>query len=151
MTIKEAIGQNIRRHRQVLQLSQEALGAQLEAFLGKPWKRQAVHSAEQGRRDFRAVDLLAFCMALEVTPSVLMLPGGTVNLPSGRTLEAPYDFGNWLGSEPGLMAEAAEREGSLVEQLAEQQVSLLKALRKAEEVSRHAAEYLEQQHGSEDK
>ena len=65
-TINQLIGGCIRRHRETLRLTGTALGERLEVYLGEPWTRQTVYEAESGRRAFRASDLIALAMALDV-------------------------------------------------------------------------------------
>lgn len=87
MKLEEAIGRKLGWLRQVNGLSQAQLGEALGRYLEKPWTRQAVNSAERGRRSFTARDLMALALVLETTVSNLLIPlGDTVEMPSGIEL-----------------------------------------------------------------
>lgn len=90
MRLEEVIGANIAERRSNRGLSQTELGEALGQYLEKAWSRQAVHTAEKGRRSFTAAELIALAMVLGVelpellTPSILdrheeiELPRGSV-------------------------------------------------------------------------
>lgn len=71
-TLEQAIGQNVARLRKRKDLNQTELGKILGDVLGKPWQRQSVWAAENGKRSFTAVDLIGLASALEVTVQELL-------------------------------------------------------------------------------
>lgn len=89
-SIEEVIGERIRMARSTAGLSQEQLGHLLEPYLGRPWTRQAVSSAEKGGRDFTALELLGLAQVLDVHTAWLMTPpaGATIDTPGGMTVPA---------------------------------------------------------------
>ncbi|MEC3992251.1 helix-turn-helix domain-containing protein [Actinacidiphila sp. DG2A-62] len=94
MKIEELIGANVVRRREALEMSQAQLGEALGQHLGNAWSRQAVSSAEKGRRAFSAADLLALARALDTSIPSLFLPRswnqqGVVTLAEG--VDVPTD------------------------------------------------------------
>lgn len=85
--LEEAIGKKLAWLRNDREMSQAQLGEALGRYLEKPWSRQAVNAAEQGKRAFTARDMVALALALETTvPSLLLnfeLPADGVELRSG--------------------------------------------------------------------
>lgn len=75
MRLEEVIGARIAEVRAEHGLSQAELGAALEEHLDKPWSRQAVHTAEKGKRAFTAAELVALALVLKVEVPELMSPG----------------------------------------------------------------------------
>lgn len=89
MRIEEVIGQRMKDVRELNELTQEQVGEQLGTMLGKPWSRQAVSMAEQGRRAFTAAELLAIASVVGTTVSRLFTPplhARDIEMPSGETL-----------------------------------------------------------------
>jgi transcriptional regulator with XRE-family HTH domain len=76
MRIEETVGERIRELRQMHGLSQAQLGDRLP----RPWPRQAVSAAEQGRRSFTVAELVDFSAALGV--GITDLVGETDGRPS---------------------------------------------------------------------
>ncbi|MGW3646697.1 helix-turn-helix transcriptional regulator [Streptomyces sp. NPDC000878] len=74
--MEEVIGWNIAKLRTQQELSQADLGEALGVYLEKPWSRQAVHSAEKGKRAFTAAELVAFALVLECEVPFLLAPHG---------------------------------------------------------------------------
>lgn len=72
MKIEQAIGARLRRERMQQGMTLEQVGDEMATYLGKPWTAQAVWQAEQGKRDFRAAQLLAFALVFEI-PLVQLL------------------------------------------------------------------------------
>lgn len=105
MRVEEAIGRQIAHRRAERRLSLAELGEALGRYLDRPWSRQAVHQAEQGRRSFTAAELTALALALDTSIPALFraeedgvaLPGRTVSpeeyrgLLLSREREAPLD------------------------------------------------------------
>ncbi|WP_133061687.1 helix-turn-helix transcriptional regulator [Streptosporangium minutum] len=140
MKIEEVIGENVLRVREGLGLSQAQLGDAIADYLGRPWSRQAVSSAEKGRRAFTAAELLVLAEILKTTVYRLMTPpisvadiempaqGVTVKakkvtqltLPSNTTAEAFEEAGGEL-----------DQLGHILEQIAELGLSGRKALGRA--------------------
>src|SRR5260370_14741034 len=88
MRVETAIGQQIARLRQARRMSLTQLGEAVGRYLDKPWSRQAVHQAEQGRRAFTAAELAALALALDTSVPALFLAGAEpVELP-GATVSA---------------------------------------------------------------
>jgi transcriptional regulator with XRE-family HTH domain len=96
MRIEEVIGQRMKDFRELEGMSQRELGEGLEPYLGKPWSRQAVSTAETGGRAFTAIELITIAAVLGTSVSRLMTlmpavgeletPGGVVI--SGRDTAA---------------------------------------------------------------
>ncbi|MGP3968126.1 helix-turn-helix domain-containing protein [Streptomyces sp. 6N223] len=109
MKVEEAIGRQIARLREARGMSLSELGEEVGRYLDKPWRRQAVHQAERGRRAFTAAELTALALALDTTIPVLLhadagadaesveLPGTTLTADEYRALllhagkDAPLD------------------------------------------------------------
>jgi transcriptional regulator with XRE-family HTH domain len=85
-TLQEHIGANVKAFRG--KTSPRELGAALAFWLGKPWTRQAVWEAENGKRVFTAAELLALAAALDVTLPQLFESADKLVLPSGRSMPA---------------------------------------------------------------
>lgn len=85
--LEEAIGKKLAWLRNDREMSQAQLGEALGRYLEKPWSRQAVNAAEQGKRAFTARDMVALALALETSvPSLLLnfqLPPEGVELQGG--------------------------------------------------------------------
>jgi transcriptional regulator with XRE-family HTH domain len=92
--IEEFIGRGITQCRTNRNITQAELGDRLARFTGKAWSRQAVSSAEAGKRSFTAADLLALSFALDVPVTLLLCPltddpdtdNFALDLPSGERL-----------------------------------------------------------------
>lgn len=77
MKVEEAIGRQIARLREARGMSLSELGEAVGLYLDRPWRRQAVHQAERGRRAFTAAELTALALALETSiPTLLHADGG---------------------------------------------------------------------------
>lgn len=74
MKLEEVIGSRVAAAREQRGLSQAELGKRLGDWLEKPWARQAVWSAEQGKRAFTAAELVAFAHVLDVPVEHLLTP-----------------------------------------------------------------------------
>lgn len=71
--LEEAIGKKLAWLRNDREMSQAQLGEALGRYLEKPWSRQAVNAAEQGKRAFTARDMVGLALALETSvPSLLL-------------------------------------------------------------------------------
>lgn len=82
MRVEEAIGRQIARLRAERHLSLTELGEALGQYLQRPWSRQAVHQAEQGRRSFTAAELTALALALDTSiPALFRAEGDRIDLP----------------------------------------------------------------------
>ncbi len=97
MKIEELVGAQVREKREGRGWSQQRLGDELKAILGRPWSRQAVSLAEKGQREFGVADLLALALVLEVSPISLMLP--SLNDPPHE----PVEVGARLFDRDGLI------------------------------------------------
>ena len=74
-------------------MTQVELGERLGELLGKPWSKQAVSSAEKGRRSFTAAELVAFAVALGCNVETLLQPPmdvDEVNLSDGPPLKSSH-------------------------------------------------------------
>jgi len=88
MRVETAIGHQIARLRQARRMSLTQLGEAVGRYLDKPWSRQAVHQAEQGRRAFTAAELAALALALDTSvPALFLADAEPVELP-GATVSA---------------------------------------------------------------
>lgn len=88
MRVEEAIGRQIARLRAERRLSLTELGEALGRFLDRPWSRQAVHQAEQGRRSFTAAELTALALVLDTSiPALFRAEDDLIDLPR-RTVSA---------------------------------------------------------------
>jgi transcriptional regulator with XRE-family HTH domain len=63
--VEEIIGKRVRQAREEAGVSQRAFGEALEGVLGTTWTPQAVSQAENGKRDWRARDLVAVSWVLK--------------------------------------------------------------------------------------
>jgi transcriptional regulator with XRE-family HTH domain len=82
MRVEEAIGRQIARLRAERRLSLTGLGEALGRYLDRPWSRQAVHQAEQGRRSFTAAELTALALVLDTSiPALFRAEDEPVELP----------------------------------------------------------------------
>ncbi|WP_158641285.1 helix-turn-helix transcriptional regulator [Amycolatopsis eburnea] len=84
MRVEEIVGIRMREHREARDMTQEQLGEELGYFLGNAWSRQAVSSAEKGKRAFTAAELLTIADSLGITCADLLRPP-----PSLREIEMP--------------------------------------------------------------
>lgn len=93
MKIEDVVGYWIAQGREQAGKSQGTVGVELGEHLGKPWPRQAVSAAENGRRAFTAAELIAFSMVLGCTIETLFQPPPgveKVELGDGVELDARY-------------------------------------------------------------
>jgi len=91
MRVETAIGHQIARLRQARRMSLTQLGEAVGRYLDKPWSRQAVHQAEQGRRAFTAAELAALALALDTSVPALFLAGAEpVELPGATVSTEDY-------------------------------------------------------------
>lgn len=60
------IGQRIRAAREHAGLTLEGLGQELGKYLGRPLTAQAVWQMEKGKRDLKAVQIVALCLSLDM-------------------------------------------------------------------------------------
>ena len=74
MRVEDLIGDNVRERRERIGMTQEEFGKTVETYLGRSWTRQAVSAAENGRRDWRAEDLIAAALVLRISPTYLLQP-----------------------------------------------------------------------------
>jgi transcriptional regulator with XRE-family HTH domain len=72
--LEEVIGDRIAVVRTERGMSQAELGAALAEHLDRPWSRQAVYTAEKGKRAFTAAELVALALVLEIEVPELMTP-----------------------------------------------------------------------------
>lgn len=72
--IEKSIGLRLKVARERQGLTLDAVGQELGQYLEKSWTPQAVWQAEQGQRDFRAAQLVAFALVLEVPVAQLLSP-----------------------------------------------------------------------------
>lgn len=141
MRIEEIIGRRITVEREKLGLTQAQLGEHLQGLLGRKWSRQAVSSAEKGRRVFAASDLVAFAAALDVTVDRLVIaPAGiqTVILVQGQTIPA-WQLTNPLNFEPSLAPSNHLR--TLKSVFGEMQALMDRAAHEVEEINTAVAYY----------
>jgi transcriptional regulator with XRE-family HTH domain len=68
MRARDLVSRNVRRTRELRQLSQADLGRALG------WPKQRVSALEAGERDVKADDLVSLAVALQVAPAVLLTP-----------------------------------------------------------------------------
>jgi transcriptional regulator with XRE-family HTH domain len=142
-TVGQLVGANVRAARIRRQMTQEELGAALEAFLGRSWSRQAVSIAENGDRAFVAEDLLALAGALETPVEDLLLPSRptsmwetVVSLPA-----TDLAFSDLLNMVYGWGAKGSETMVSAGRILLREQTE---GLREAHKIATHAAALLEE-------
>lgn len=112
MRVEEIIGMRMRQRREELDRTQEELGRELGVFLGKPWSRQSVSSAEQGKRAFTAAEIYAIANCLRMTFVSLLRPPtdvAEVEMPSGETLPS-YTFIGATSNIPDDNSHAARAE-----------------------------------------
>jgi transcriptional regulator with XRE-family HTH domain len=72
VTAAQTIGLNVARLRKAHGWSQTETGRRLSLLLeGKPWSRQAMHTAERGQRAWTANEIAAAAELFRVTPGTL--------------------------------------------------------------------------------
>jgi transcriptional regulator with XRE-family HTH domain len=82
--VEELVGRRIREARERSGMSQQELGQWLGPLLGRELPRQAVSLAEQGKRQFSAVELVAFAFVVGCDVGSLFTPP-----PEVESLELP--------------------------------------------------------------
>jgi transcriptional regulator with XRE-family HTH domain len=96
--VAERVSANIRRLREQRRMSLADLAQEL-ARVGRPMAASAVHKVETGERRADVDDLVAFALALEVTPYALLLPDvrtSTGSVPMTPTMAAPDARTAWV-------------------------------------------------------
>ncbi|MGW1669003.1 helix-turn-helix transcriptional regulator [Streptomyces sp. NPDC002324] len=149
--MEEVIGERIAGIRADRQMSQAELGEALATYLEKPWSRQAVYTAEKGKRAFTAAELVALALVLEVEVPDLMAPGiqqkhESVELPGGAItakqlagIVAPEPPGVWeRRANMRMVADITPMLGGAIQTLQILQASLQGIL--ADEEERAAVE-----------
>lgn len=99
MRIENVVGYWLTEFREQSGRSQTAIGVELGKHLDKPWPRQAVSAAENGRRAFTAAELVAFAVVLDCSVADLVTPP-----PNVASIE--------LSTKPGLVVIATHTAGS---------------------------------------
>lgn len=74
MRIEEVIGERVAEYRRGRGWPQAKLAEEVSKLLDKPWSRQAVNTAEHGRRAFTASELVALAHSLGVKLIDLFYP-----------------------------------------------------------------------------
>ncbi|GAB2837398.1 helix-turn-helix domain-containing protein [Microbacterium insulae] len=70
-TMREIIGQNVKRERRGIGMQQDAFAERLAALSGRAWTISAVSEAERGKRTWTADDVVLFARALALRPADL--------------------------------------------------------------------------------
>lgn len=70
-TMREIIGQNVKRERRGIGMQQDAFAERLAALSGRAWTISAVSEAERGKRTWTADDVVLFARALTIRPGDL--------------------------------------------------------------------------------
>ncbi|WP_182253224.1 helix-turn-helix domain-containing protein [Microbacterium esteraromaticum] len=70
-TMREIIGQNVKRERRGIGMQQDAFAERLATLSGRAWTISAVSEAERGKRTWTADDVVLFARALTVRPASL--------------------------------------------------------------------------------
>lgn len=94
-TVQEIVGERLRAARLAAGLTQESLGHLVEPYLGRAWSRQAVSAAEQGGREFTAVELVVLGEVLDRPPAWFLTPPVDdllIPTPGGKHLDAAALF-----------------------------------------------------------
>lgn len=89
MRVEEIVGRRIREHRELNNLSQEDFGKFMGVLLSKPWPRQTVSVAEQGKRQFTPTELVACSQVLGIAVERLFsVPAdvASIEMPSGHQI-----------------------------------------------------------------
>lgn len=146
MRLEAVIGANIVERRSQQELSQTELGEALGQYLEKPWSRQAVHTAEKGRRAFTAAELIALALVLDIElPELLApplqarheeveLPRGSVNARALSDLVRPETPEAWeRRANMDTVAHITPMLGGVISTLQILQVSLEGILEEAED------------------
>jgi transcriptional regulator with XRE-family HTH domain len=124
--VEEVVGRRIRDIRDSQGMTQEQLGQDIGKLLGKPWPRQTVSLAEQGRRAFTAVELVALAKTLNVyvghlftptlngSPATIELSPG-VQLDSQEVMEAMFERMDVVAAQGALqtLIQSAQSLGTL--------------------------------------
>lgn len=131
--VEEVVGRRVREIRESQGMTQEQLGQAIGELLGKPWPRQTVSSAEQGRRSFTATDLVAVAQALRVyVGSLFTPPESGIELSPGVQLA----YEDVLGLHPDVMLAPLQGEfdpDAIDVQIAETGARLQEAQRQRDE------------------
>jgi transcriptional regulator with XRE-family HTH domain len=72
--IEEIVGRRVRDIRERKDMTQADLGRAVGPFLGRPWSRQTMSFAEQGRRAFTAAELVVLAHVLNTNIAMLFVP-----------------------------------------------------------------------------
>lgn len=89
-TMQAIAGERLRLARQEAEMTQAQLGEAVAPYLGRPWSHQAVSSAEQGRREFTAVEVAVLGEILECSPAWFLTPSSAevaIGTPGGQALD----------------------------------------------------------------
>lgn len=73
MKPEEMVGGRVKEIRERLGMTQQQLGEELGPLLGRPWPRQTVSAAENGKRSFTAAELVALAIVLRTQANRLLL------------------------------------------------------------------------------
>lgn len=143
MRIEESIGLRIKAERERRGWSLAELGRRVGRYLGRDVIAQAVWQAEAGRREFKASQLIAYALALEVPITELVAPqeddlmlseGYSISRDDALVLFAP-------GSTPGVGATLADLMDKL-DQAADELRRAREGIDLAEQVSSYGADLL---------
>jgi transcriptional regulator with XRE-family HTH domain len=110
MTANQLVAYNLRRARELRELTQEQAAERLEPLLGQLWSKATFSSAERSAeperraREFTADELLAFSAAFDLPLAWFFLPaetdgfqnvrcGGKKELTAGEVLDAVFPYG----------------------------------------------------------
>lgn len=106
--VRDQVRRNIRRLRERSDMSLAALARKLQD-LGHPLGTTAIHKIEQGGRKPDVDDLVAFALALDVSPNVLLLPpaGEGEKVPLTATEAMPFSDA-WRWARDGVAAGAPD-------------------------------------------
>jgi transcriptional regulator with XRE-family HTH domain len=120
LTANQLVALNLRRARNLRELTQEEAAERLEPYLGVRWSKATFSAAERSAaertrgREFSADELLAFALAFDVSLAFFFFPpeeeaalpvvscGGPRTVGAGELLEATLDHGFGKGVGPRL-------------------------------------------------
>jgi len=85
-TLDQLVGNRIRQHREVREISQTEFGQQMHDLVGAGWSRQVVWQVENGDKTCSAADLIAAAQVLSCTVVDLVSTDRAVSLGGSQTV-----------------------------------------------------------------
>lgn len=109
--IEQVIGENIKKRRAELGMSQAEFGREVGVYFGTDWPAQTVSAAEKGRRQFIAAEVMVLSRILHCRVQELFTPDPPVAIKLTDNFSTAPDFSAPL-DEPGVTDELLRRRFS---------------------------------------